>query len=177
MDSQLDFLPGLGCLNYLSSIGPIVDSLPNSLRFKWEKRVVQYAEKHGDAYPNFKDFATMVCEQAKLKNHPNVLASAVSTKEKQRTQSHRTRQQSTSMTNMEPERRVLKSKVENKNAPRKDNGEENYCNFHQRRGHRLKDCKAFENESLDSKTTLSEQRGCAFVASNLATDPVNVLKS
>ena len=33
VDSQLDFFPGLGCLNYLSSIGPIVDSLPNSLRF------------------------------------------------------------------------------------------------------------------------------------------------
>ena len=46
VDCQLDFLPGLGCLNYPSAIGPIVENLPNFIRSKWEKRVVQYAEDH-----------------------------------------------------------------------------------------------------------------------------------
>ena len=30
VDSQIDFLPGLGCLNYLTAIGPIVENLPSS---------------------------------------------------------------------------------------------------------------------------------------------------
>ena len=34
VDSQLDFLPGLGCLNYPSAIGPIVENLPNFIRSK-----------------------------------------------------------------------------------------------------------------------------------------------
>ena len=76
VDSQLDFLPVLGCLNYLTAIGPIVENLPHSSRSKWEKRIVQFAAKYDDAYPSFKDFAAMVQEQARLKNHPNVLAPA-----------------------------------------------------------------------------------------------------
>ena len=73
------------------------------------------------------------------------------------------------MTNMKPERRVPKSKVENKNAPRKDNGEENYFNFHQRIGHRLKDCKAFENESPTHRiyTILDDQSNASIVSPNL----------
>ena len=51
VDSQLDFLPSLRCLNYLTAIGPIVENLPNSLRSKREKSVVHYADKHDDAYP------------------------------------------------------------------------------------------------------------------------------
>ena len=64
VDNQLDFLPGLGCLNYSIAIGPIVVSLPNSIRSKWEKRVVHYAERYNDAYPGFKDFA------ARFENKP-----------------------------------------------------------------------------------------------------------
>ena len=59
VDSQLDFLPVLGCLNYLTAIGPIVENLPHFLRSKWDKRVVQHAEKYDDAYPSFKGFAAM----------------------------------------------------------------------------------------------------------------------
>ena len=51
VNSQLDFLPDLGCLNYPSAIDSIVENLPNFIRSKWEKRVVQYAEDHNDAYP------------------------------------------------------------------------------------------------------------------------------
>ena len=65
VDSQLDFLPGLGCLNYPSAIGPIVENLPNFIRSKWEKRVVQYAEDYNDAYPGFKEFAAI-----RIPSHP-----------------------------------------------------------------------------------------------------------
>ena len=53
---------------------PIVENLPNFIRSKWEKRVVQYAEDHNDAYSGFKEFAAIIQEQARLKNHSNVLA-------------------------------------------------------------------------------------------------------
>ena len=59
VDSQLDFLPRIGCLNYLTTIGPIVKNLPHSLH---SNRVVQYAESYDNAYPSFKDFAAMVQE-------------------------------------------------------------------------------------------------------------------
>ena len=73
VDSQLDFLPGLGCPNCPSAFGPIIENLPNFIRSKWEKRV-QYPEDHKDAYPGFKEFAAIIQEQACLKNHLNVLA-------------------------------------------------------------------------------------------------------
>ena len=35
---------------------------------------MDYAEENNDEYPSFQRFSTMVRKQAKLKNHPNVLA-------------------------------------------------------------------------------------------------------
>ena len=70
VDTQLDFLPGLECLNYPTAIAPIVEILPLFIRSKWEKRVVHYAERYGDAYSGFKDFAAMVQDQARLKKPP-----------------------------------------------------------------------------------------------------------
>ena len=70
----MSYLPGLACLNYANTIRPIVDNLPNFLRFKWEKQVVSYAEENNNQYPGLQRFSTMVRKQAKLKNHPNVAA-------------------------------------------------------------------------------------------------------
>ena len=75
IDSQLDFLPGLGCLNYPSAIGLIVENLPNFIRSKWEKRVVQYAEDYNDAYPGFKEFAAI-----RIPSHPRGQADPAATR-------------------------------------------------------------------------------------------------
>ena len=74
VDSQLEFLPGLACLNYPNAIKPIVEKLPNFLRSKWEKQVAEYADRNQDAYPGFHSFAVMMQKQATLKNHPNIVA-------------------------------------------------------------------------------------------------------
>ena len=74
VDNQMTHLSGLACLNYPNAIHPIVDNLPNFLKFKWEKQVVSYAEENNDVYPGFHKFGTMVQKQARLLNHPNVLA-------------------------------------------------------------------------------------------------------
>ncbi len=55
IDSQLELLPGLACLNYPNTIRPIVEILPESLQTKWEKIVVNYADKHEERYPGDPD--------------------------------------------------------------------------------------------------------------------------
>ena len=161
VDSQLDFLPGLGCLNYLTAIGPIVENLPYSLRSKWEKRVVQYAEKYDDAYPSFKDFAAMVREQARLKNYPNVLAAAQPSNRKPKGREHRPRPPET---DADPNRRVLKTGLDGKKEPKKEPelGEEKYCHYHQRKGHLLTECKAFEKQALEVRNECVLKAGLCF---------------
>lgn len=75
IDSQLDFLPGLGCLSYPSVIGPIVENLPKFIRSKWEKRVVQYTEDYNDAYHGFKEFAAI-----RIPSHPRRQADPAATR-------------------------------------------------------------------------------------------------
>lgn len=77
VDSQLAHLPGLACLNYPNALRPIVGRLPTNLRSKWEKEVAKYADRHQDAYPGFRNFASMVIGIARMRNHPNVLARGV----------------------------------------------------------------------------------------------------
>ena len=72
--SQIDQLPGLGCLNYPTAIRPILGNLPETIRRRWEKKVVEFAEKNHDAYPDFKVFATVIEKHSLLRNHPNVAA-------------------------------------------------------------------------------------------------------
>ena len=120
VDSQLNFLPGLGCLNYPTAIGPIVENLPNFIRSKWEKRVVQYAGDYNDSYPGFKEFAAIIQEQAHLKNHPNVLACAQTNNQKRRTRDRRPHPSDTPEEDTDPNRRVLKSSMESGNNTKND---------------------------------------------------------
>ena len=56
VQNQMIYLPELVCLNHANTIRPIVDNLPNFLRYKLEKQVVDYAEKNNDEYTlAFKD--------------------------------------------------------------------------------------------------------------------------
>ena len=77
LECQIDNLRGLACLNYPGAIRPIVEKLPASLRAKWEKEIVKHAETHHDEYPGFKVFTRTVRTQAKIKNHPNILAGSL----------------------------------------------------------------------------------------------------
>ena len=162
VNSQLDFLPGLGYLNYPTAIVPIVQNLPSSIRSKWEKRVVHHAEKYDDEYPGFKDFAAMIQEQARLKNHPNVLASMQLSSLEQKTRDPRPHPPDAHEPSMDSDRRVLKSTMEDRNIPKKGTGEEKYCPFHQRKGHILSECKAFESETLEAKNECIVRAGLCF---------------
>ena len=135
------------------------------MRSKWEKRVVQYAKDHHDAYPSFKDFNAVVQEQAKLKNHPNVLVSVSLSNERQRTRSHKSRYQNVPATYTETDRRVLKSStanVETRDSQRSSSEEDKCCLFHQRKGHCLNECKAFDRGTLEGKTEYIMKAGLCF---------------
>ena len=70
----MTYLPGLACLNYPIAIHPIIEKLPASLRSKWDKEIARYAEEHNDTYLTFHEFSTMIQNQARKKNLPNVSA-------------------------------------------------------------------------------------------------------
>ena len=72
IESQIAYLPGLAYLNFPNAIQPIVEKLPPSLRWKWEKEIANHYEKNAGAYPGFTVFSKVVQNQAKIKNNPNV---------------------------------------------------------------------------------------------------------
>ena len=74
------------------------------------------AEKYDDAYPSFKGFAAMVQEQARLKNHPNVLAATQPSSLKPKGREHRQRLPET---DADPTRRVLKTGLDGKTTQRR----------------------------------------------------------
>ncbi|KAK3735485.1 hypothetical protein QZH41_005037 [Actinostola sp. cb2023] len=146
IDSQLQYLPGLGSLNYPNVLRPIIESLPSFLRSKWEKEIVKYALKHQDMYPGFHEFASMIKGQARMKSHPNVVASGVQNTNIPKTRIDILKKNvnigSRSDTNI---RSVLKTDASNAYE------QEKYCLFHQRKGHSLKECKAFDEKTFQER--------------------------
>ena len=158
VDSQLEFLPGLACLNYLNTIKPIVEKLPNFLRSKWEKQVAEYADRNQDAYPGFHTFAVMMRKQATLKNHPNIVANGVpSPKETKLKEPQRSR------STLRPDAKVF---VSNATPIHRDTNSrpntEKHCLYHDMRGHDLANCKAFDRKNLATKTEWIMRAGLCF---------------
>lgn len=154
VDNQMAHLSGLSCLNYPTAIKPVVDNLPSFLRFKWEKQVVKYAEENNDQYPSFHHFAKMIQRQARLKNHPNVVACEQSGHDDP-PNGRRDRFR---------HNRVLKSsrEVGKENDIGGNIGNEKYCLFHERKGHELIECKAFSEKTLEEKTEWVKKAGLCF---------------
>ena len=148
VDSQLEFLPGLACLNYPNTITPIVEKLPNFLRSKWEKQAAEFADRNQDAYPGFHTFAVMMQKQATLKNHPNILANGLPSpketepKEPQRSRSTLRSDEKGFVSNATPIHGDTNSRPNT----------EKHCLYHDMRGHDLANCKAFDRKNFATKT-------------------------
>ncbi|KAK3727498.1 hypothetical protein QZH41_018364 [Actinostola sp. cb2023] len=149
VDSQIDCLPGLACLNFPNAIVPITEKMPSSLRGKWEKEVVRYAEKNQDAYPGFHALTRIVQEQARLKNHPNIVAG---------TMKRRTDQRRTLATNFSQSSSPFVAATKDHS----DDGKK-HCLFHDRDGHNLTECHAFKSRSLEEKTDWIQKAGLCFL--------------
>ena len=152
IDSQIVYLPGLSCLNYPNTICPIIDRLPSFLRCQWEKTVVHHVMRHQDAYPGFHDFASMVQSQARLKNYPNVLSGGVLHTDTERPCGERPRGRSSPKPETDTTRRVLKTTTKPSTTTYNTTAsKEKQCPFHERRGHVLSECKAFDAKPLKEK--------------------------
>ena len=148
VESQISYLPGLAFLNYPNTIQPIAEKLPPSLRGKWEKEIVKYAETNAGAYPNFRRFSKVIQSQARLKNNPNILAGSKSI-------NHPTNHPTPNASRAS--RKALKTNA--RPAPNKQETpsyanslRRRRCPLHDREGHDLFECKAFAAKSLDEKT-------------------------
>jgi hypothetical protein len=160
--SQIDQLPGLGCLNYPTAIRPILDNLTETIRRRWEKKVVEFAEKNHDAYPDFKVFATVIEKHSLLRNHPNVVAMTEKTRKDKDPTGGR-------------ERKVFKRNTDLS----KESNEEKYCPFHDAKGHNLPECKAFARKTLQERTQWIKLAGLRFrclMQKHLARDCKAVVK-
>ena len=48
IESQVTYLLGLSCLNYLSAIQPVMEKLPQFICAKWEKEIAHYSDRNGE---------------------------------------------------------------------------------------------------------------------------------
>ena len=152
VDNQINNLPGLACLNYASAIRPIVDNLPNFLRFKWEKKVVSYAEENNDDYLGFHIFAVMMQKQAKLKNHPNVWAGEAVPEHAKKNDKQG---------NGDRHTKVYRTET-NDDDQSDERKHEKHCCYHDRKGHELLDCKAFIAKRVEEKMEWLKSVGLCF---------------
>ena len=120
--------------------------------------MLHHAEKYNDVYPGFKDFAAMIQEQARLKNHPNVLASTKLSRHKEKARDPTPPPPDAHKPEMDSKRTVLKSTMEHGNVPKRSTGEEKYCPFHQWKEHIFSECKAFKGETLEAKNVYPKSR-------------------
>lgn len=152
----MTYLPGLACLNYPIAIRPIIEKLLASHRSKWEKEIVRYAEEHNDAYPTFREFSTIIQNQARKKNHPNVFAGSPATNscaQNRRREDDKRRHFPQSGDEI---KQTLKTKMDpdSGNVPEKGSPEpprEKQCLFHNRTGHELTECKALNKITVKGK--------------------------
>ena len=125
----------------------------NFIRSKWEKRVVQYAEDHNDAYPGFKEFAAIIQEQARLKNHSKLMCWHVHNRNGElKTADHtfRTFMKRTPTQTEEFSNQVWQVETSQKGMPRKRNSVP--CASVK---DTLIECKAFKNKPLEAKNIAS----------------------
>ena len=160
LDSQLEFLPGLACLNYPNTISPILEKIPSSLCSKWEKEVAKYAEQHQNAYPGFHRFTTLTQKQATLQNHPNILAGFTTAP-----RDFKPRKDGIHKSSLDAEAKVLKVTTqepeEGEEVLPKEKREVR-CLFHDTAGHHLTNCKAFARKTLSERMEWIKQAKLCF---------------
>jgi hypothetical protein len=149
VNSQIENLPGLACLHYPGAIRPIVAKLPASIKTKWEKEVVKHAETHNDAYPGFSVFTQVVKTQAKIKNHPNILAGNLQKLPLERYR-EKPRDQRALRTSLDGESKNPSQSVKK------------WCPYHKCDRHGLTECKAFETKALSERTEWIQKAGLCF---------------
>ena len=115
-------------------------NLPASIASEWEKRVVDYALKNKDEYPDFSEFA-FIKKQALLKNHANVIDRRKGRDQEDHVKSYK----GNTITEKENEKTVK------------------HCLFHDSGGHVLSECKAFSRKTLQERIDWMKRAGLCFL--------------
>ena len=166
VDCQMTYLPGLACLNYPIAIRPIIEKLPASLRSKWDKEIVRYAERYNDAYPTFREFWTTIQNQARKKNHPNVSAGSPATSSCTQNRRREDNKRRHFPQSGDEVKQAMKTKMDpdSGKVPGKEPSElskKKHCLFHKRAGHDLTECKAFNKMAIKQREQwVKEKRLC-----------------
>ena len=173
VDCQMTYLPGLACLNYPIAIRPIIEKLPASLRSKWDKEIVRDAERYNDAYPKCREFWTMIQNQARKKNHPNVSAGSPATSSCTQNRRREDNKRRHFPQSGDEVKQALKTKMDpdSGKVPEKGPSEfskEKHCLFHKRAGHDLTECKAFKKMAIKQREqwVMEERLFSLFLASS-----------
>ena len=122
------------------------------LTAKWEKEIVKHAETHHNEYPGSKVFTRIVRTQAKIKNHPNILAGSlqkpVLEEDKEKPKG----------------RRTLRTDLNEEEGNRDDRRPQPqvWCPYHKCGSHTLTECKIFATKSLSEKTEWIQKAGLCF---------------
>ncbi len=146
--SQMAELPGLACLNYPNVLQPMFRNLPTSICSKWEERVVEYALKNNDEYPEFNEFASFIKKRALLKNHLNIITKEPNGKKGGKSfHDH------------------IKSYKGNADEEKEEDGAKKHCPFHDLDGHGLPECKAFSHKTLQERIDWMKRAGLCFLCS------------
>jgi hypothetical protein len=107
------------------------------------KRVVDYASKNKDEYPDFNEFVSFIEKQALLKNHANVIDRRKGRDQEDHVKSYK----GNTITEKENEKTM-------KHSP-----------FHDANGHELSECKAFSHKTLQERIDWMKLAGLCFLCS------------
>ena len=166
VDFQMTYLPGLVCLNYPIAIRPIIEKLPASLRSKWEKEIVRYAEDHNDAYPTFREFSIMIQNQARKKNHSNLSAGSPARNSCAQNRRREDKKRRHFPQPGDEVKQVLKTKMDLDSGNVAEEGppeppRQKHCLFHKSVGQELTECKAFNKMTIKEREQwVMEERLC-----------------
>ena len=145
---------------------PIIEKLPASLRSKWEKETVRYAEEHNEAYPTFREFSMMIQNPARKKNHPNVSAGNPATNSCAQNRRREDNKRRHFPQSVDEVKQTLKAKIDpdSGNVPETGPPEpprEKHCLFHKRARHKLTERKAFNKMTIKEREQwVMEERLC-----------------
>jgi hypothetical protein len=129
----------------------LLQRLEDASRFgeKDAKKLQEFSTNY-DLYPDFEVFAREVRKYARLKNHPNVTVY-----ENVRTDIPRSERKDRYK---DEDHRILKGNTESPSP----SSEEKHCQFHDRQGHDILECKAFARKTLQQRSDWTKKSGLCF---------------
>ena len=160
VESQMDVLSALSCLNFPASASLIYVRLPDPVKRKWNKIILKYADEHDDDFPKFNNFVEFITGLARLENHPNVLC-CIEKKSRPQVNAYKTEKGDSDHP-----------------IPGSSNavGKFETCPFHKNSVHALHDCRTFQRMEFAAKNDFLKERRLCFRCLKYSTHTASACK-